>query len=637
MRYRAEIDGLRAVAVLPVVFFHAGFKPFGGGFVGVDVFFVISGYLITSLILEELSADRFSLAGFYDRRARRILPTLFFVLVCSIPVAWFILLPRGLSEFLQSVMAVGFFSSNILFWLQSGYFDTMAELKPLLHSWSLAVEEQFYILFPLLLMGLWQFGTRSVLTVLATLFVISLGLAQWGAYVYRPATYFLLHTRSWELLIGSFAAFLLRGGQVAAGRERSNLFSMLGLLAIAFAVVSFDERTPFPSLYALLPTVGAALIILFAVPGTLVHRVLNLKVCVWIGLVSYSIYLWHQPLFVFSRYLFGLPQGSYLFLGLTGVALALAWFTWRFIEQPFRRKRFRVSSVLITAAAASIVVISVGNALLELPRPTVDALDLKTQWQGWTDCPPSGGWDHASGKCAILTKGVAPTMAVIGDSHAQHLASGIRDALAESPENPIIFVSGGCFPVMTGGREYDGFMQCADDFIDKSLAYTLENDGIGKVVLSGYGVWELLKQRAHDDPYLSQPEIDTRQALLLEGMRATVGKLLAAGKKVLLISDNPELMVNPAHCSTRAAGWFGNCPQRLPRSDVDDSLREMDQILRDLQTFHPNLAVFDPRTVFCDAAFCYSGDPQDSWYRDHDHLTPAGSVRLMQPALRGFD
>ncbi len=633
MKYRAEIDGLRAVAVLPVILFHAGFAPFSGGFVGVDVFFVISGYLITSLIAEELETGRFSLAGFYDRRARRILPALFFVVLCSAPIAWFILLPKDLTEFFHSVMAVGMFASNILFWLQSGYFDTAAELKPLLHTWSLAVEEQFYIIFPLLLMALWRFGAKVLLAVLIVLFGVSLSLAEWGAHAHPSATFFLLHSRGWELLIGAFAALYLRGGGGIRAGIAGEALAAAGLLAIAMAVVLFDGRTPFPGLYALVPTLGTVLVILFAAEGTVINRLLSLRACVGIGLISYSMYLWHQPLFVFSRYLFGLQQGSYLFLVLSLITLVLAWISWRFVERPFRQKRFAIRTVLMTAAVASIGIMSLGISLPKYITPRFDELDLQTQWQGWTICEPFGAFKDAGGRCSILSDDAAPTVAVIGDSHAQHLAFGIREVFDGTGENPIIFVSGGCFPVLTQGREFDGFMQCAQDFIDKSVAYVLEDQGIQRVILSGYGVWELLRRRAHEPETLDPAEIEMRQALLLEGLRETVGQLQAAGKHVLLISDTPEMIDNPTHCSTRAAGWFGKCPFRLSRGDVDRSLREMDQIIKDLKASHPALEVYDPREVFCDIEFCYSGAPAQNWYRDHDHLTPAGAVRLVEGAL----
>ncbi|MGL4603794.1 MAG: acyltransferase family protein [Iodobacter sp.] len=209
MKYRREIDGLRALAVLPVILFHAGFETFSGGFVGVDIFFVISGYLITTIILSELEQDKFSIVNFYERRARRILPVLFLVMLVCIPFAWLYLLPGDMKDFSQSLVAVSVSASNILFWRESGYFDTAAELKPLLHTWSLAVEEQYYFLFPLFLMLFWKLGKRWIVVTLGLLFVISLTVAQWAAYAKPTAAFFLLPTRGWELLIGAFAAFYL--------------------------------------------------------------------------------------------------------------------------------------------------------------------------------------------------------------------------------------------------------------------------------------------------------------------------------------------------------------------------------------------------------------------------------------------
>ena len=207
MDYRREIDGLRAIAVLPVILFHAGFETFSGGFVGVDVFFVISGYLITTIIIAELEQGKFSIINFYERRARRILPALFLVMLVCIPLAWFWLLPRDMQDFSQSLVAVTVFASNILFWRESGYFDTAAELKPLLHTWSLAVEEQYYVIFPLFLMSFWRLGKRWIMILLVAVFVVSLALAQWASLAKPSAAFFLLPARGWELLVGAFAAF----------------------------------------------------------------------------------------------------------------------------------------------------------------------------------------------------------------------------------------------------------------------------------------------------------------------------------------------------------------------------------------------------------------------------------------------
>jgi peptidoglycan/LPS O-acetylase OafA/YrhL len=225
MEYRREIDGLRALAVLPVILFHAGFTTFSGGFVGVDVFFVISGYLITTIILTELEQGTFSIVNFYERRARRILPALFVMMLACLPFAWFWLLPEDMKDFSQSLLAVSVFASNILFWRESGYFDSAAELKPLLHTWSLAVEEQYYMLFPLFLMATWRFGRRWILGSLIAVALASLALAQWGSLVKPAATFYLLPTRVWELLIGAFAAFYLSHKKQVSGQSVSQSVS----------------------------------------------------------------------------------------------------------------------------------------------------------------------------------------------------------------------------------------------------------------------------------------------------------------------------------------------------------------------------------------------------------------------------
>ncbi|RTR32622.1 acyltransferase family protein [Shewanella atlantica] len=352
MKYRPEIDGLRALAVVPVILFHAGFHSFSGGFVGVDVFFVISGYLITSIILAELEDGRFSIVNFYERRARRILPVLFFVMAACFPFAWFYLMPVDMKDFIQSLLAVSTFSSNILFWLESDYFDTAAELKPLLHTWSLAVEEQYYIFFPLFLMFTWRMGKAWVLATLVLIFLVSLGMGQWGAYHSPTAAFYLLPTRGWELLIGVFAAFYFnRQVPVLTNVWLNNLLSLAGLSLIGFSIFAFDETVPFPGVFALVPTVGTLLIILFAQQGTLVNRMLSLKLFVGIGLISYSAYLWHQPIFAFVKYTsFTEPSAELMISLCMGIGL-LAYLSWRFVEKPFRNKSVYSRQFIFTSSA----------------------------------------------------------------------------------------------------------------------------------------------------------------------------------------------------------------------------------------------------------------------------------------------
>lgn len=362
IKYRTEIDGLRALAVIPVILFHAGFQVFSGGFIGVDVFFVISGYLITSIILAEKQTDRFSLVNFYERRARRILPALFLVMGVSLPFAWLWLVPEDLVAFSKSISCVPIFLSNLLFYKQSGYFDAAAELKPMLHTWSLAVEEQYYLLFPVILIIAWRYGKKFIIGLMIFIFIASLSYAQYQVHTKPSAAFYLLPSRFWELLIGSFIAFYYADRNIKKhSHTAEQLGSVLGFICIIYAIFAFDTQTPFPSLYTLLPTVGAALIIIFANQRTLIGKLLSTKWMLGIGLVSYSSYLWHQPLFAFTRHRSLVEPGLGVMAMLTILSFILAYLTWRYVERPFRNKhRFSRRQVFASAGIISILFIGIG-------------------------------------------------------------------------------------------------------------------------------------------------------------------------------------------------------------------------------------------------------------------------------------
>jgi len=334
LKYRAEIDGLRALAVVPVILFHAGFELFSGGFVGVDVFFVISGYLITTILIEDIENKRLSIINFYERRARRILPALFFVMLVCIPFAWLWMLPSQMKDFSQSFVAISLFASNILFWRERGYFSAASEEIPFLHTWSLAVEEQYYVMFPIFLILVWRFGRNKVFWLIVVMLIMSLILSEFGWRIRPTANFYLAPTRAWELFAGSLAAFIVQNN----GVQKNNSLAFLGLAAIFFSIFVYDESTPFPSVYAIIPVSGVILLVLYAEKETLVASLLSNKVIVKIGLISYSAYLWHQPLFAFAR-IKVVNEPSHLIMSILAFSsFPLAYLSWKFIETPFRDK-----------------------------------------------------------------------------------------------------------------------------------------------------------------------------------------------------------------------------------------------------------------------------------------------------------
>ena len=366
MKYRPDIDGLRAIAVLPVVFYHAGLAGFSGGFVGVDVFFVISGYLITGILWREIAQGDFSILRFYERRARRILPALFAVILFSAVGAVLILTPEELSNFAMSVIGSTFFVQNFVLYAQAGYFDAASETKPLLHIWSLAVEEQFYIFFPLALLAAarWM-PRRGVLILLALTAVVSFGLSVWLMERSPAFNFYMLPLRAWELLAGSLLA--IAGTAAVAGQSRArDTVSVLGLLAILLPVHFYSIDTPFPG-YTAAPAVLGATALIWAGPHSVVGRLLAWRPLVFIGLISYSLYLWHWPLIAFHALIF--PGETQLAHGLLLVALSLvlAVASWRFVERPFRAggKILRSRRAVFGAAAAgSALFIALAAAML---------------------------------------------------------------------------------------------------------------------------------------------------------------------------------------------------------------------------------------------------------------------------------
>lgn len=333
--YRPDIDGLRSLAVLPIVLYHAGVAGFGGGFVGVDIFFVISGYLITRIIYSEIQKQSFSILKFYERRARRILPALFFMCLFTIVASWYLLLPTDFRDFSLSLFWTMLFSSNIHFWQEAGYFAGPSEFKPLLHTWSLAVEEQFYLFFPISLVLVARYLTRHINLFILLSFIASLLMSIWGVENKPDATFYLFPTRAWELLLGSMLA--LNMVPISENRLLQNMLAFTGVTLILWSIFVYTVETQFPGLNALLPCFGTAMIIYSNSKfQTLIGKILSIKPFVFFGLISYSLYLWHWPLIVFLKYQLDRPFNPSETILILLVSIIMAIISWKYIEQPFR-------------------------------------------------------------------------------------------------------------------------------------------------------------------------------------------------------------------------------------------------------------------------------------------------------------
>jgi len=438
--YRREIDGLRAMAIIPVLLFHAGAPGFSGGFVGVDVFFVISGYLIGGKLYYAIRNDQFSFTDFYYRRARRILPAFLFVLFVSSIAAWFVLHPVALVEYAWSALTSVAFTSNVALWLQSGYFDSAAELKPLLHTWSLSIEEQFYLLAPVSLWIIYWLRSSALFKVTLVITVCSFMLSEWGARNHPSATFYLLPTRVWELLVGVLLAVREQQyPQRKVSHSLSHAAALIGLGAIVLSVALFDSSTQFPGFAALLPVGGTALVVWFARTGFLANA-LGFRVLVGVGLISYSLYLWHQPVLAFARYHLHDQLSANLVFCLLVLCFLLAYFTWVFLEKPFRYSKAisRGQKIIV------LLVFSLGIALLSIAAILskgaperfdqavlkIDAaINDKNPYSEFCHLAQGAEVEHPVANCSDYMAEGSFDVLIMGDSHSNSISYQLEEAL----------------------------------------------------------------------------------------------------------------------------------------------------------------------------------------------------------------
>ena len=649
MKYRADIDGLRSVAVIPVVLFHLGLAWMPGGFVGVDVFFVISGFLITSIIARELDEGRFSLARFYERRIRRIFPALFVVIAVVLLGGAFLLMPTDLYNAAQSAAAATLFASNFLFYFEAGYFDAASYTKPLLHTWSLAIEEQFYIVLPLLLMALVRLGRRAGPWILA-LTAVSFLLSALTTARLPTEAYYLLPWRAWELGIGSAIALgygprlnnpLLREGATA-----------LGIVLIVATALMLSKAVPFPGVAALAPTLGAALILHAGRFGpTLVSRLLSTAGPVWIGKLSYSLYLWHWPVIVaYVYFMLDLPDAAAA-TALFGISLLLAYLSWRFVEQPFRHPAAAARRPVVFGAAGVVMgvllAVSAGFVLTKglpgrLPPAAVqlaaftEDYDPRVRECFWKKSS-QGTWDEP----CLYGAGAAPAqIALWSDSHGPAYITGLSELAAQHGLTVALYAHNGC-PGIDGIQVYWSIEQhdCAP-FLDATFPAIRDDPNIEMVIYAmrtpiytqgwvDYGFDERdagdLLIGARSGPLDADED---RTAYFFDGLRRTIGELRAAGKQVVLLYPLPEV----GHDVPMGMG-------RVALRGGDPASHSMDRALFDarsadiMQAFDRIVAEYDliairPHDTLCDTESCRLALEGDPIYRDSNHLNATTSRRL---------
>ena len=595
---------------------------------------MISGYLITSIILSELKSGTFSIVHFYERRARRVLPALFLVIAISLPFVWLWLSPLQLKNFSASLVAVSTFSSNILFWITSGYFDSAAELKPLLHSWSLAVEEQYYLLFPIFLMLTWRLEKRRVIALLVVIFIVSLAMAQILVASRPDFAFFLLPTRGWELLIGAFIAFHLEENKISDNNQPIyQIGAAIGMFLIVYAIFIFDSKTPFPSLYTLMPTIGTGLLIICATESTYVGKFLGNKFFVSIGLISYSAYLWHQPLFALFRHRGFEPPNTDTYIYLIVLTMVLAYLSWRFIERPFRDKgRFDRKQVFFFSFIGSIFFISVGLiGYLSKGFPQREAFrshkafNYDTTILGYKICSEEIASGGDLNYCYQTNNGMINAV-LVGDSHADDKFYGIEKN--DLSHNWALLGNSSCPPVF--GVNVEAEVKGCQEKFEKIFSYLEKHKEIKTVVLSYAHTYPLtpyaadhiaiMKERKWNTKILtSEISSSNKIEIFNYGISMAVKKLLASNKDVYVLMDIPELPYFPQDCLKGRPHCEVEVAEIIKRQDNNR------KSLEKLKSDFPDVKIFDPTNIFCNEMVCSYKKDGIILYRDSHHLSIDGS------------
>lgn len=641
-RYRPEVDGLRAVAVLAVVLYHAGFGC-SGGYVGVDVFFVISGFLITSLIWTDLESERFTFGHFWERRARRIAPALIVVTIATLAAGWFILLPSDFQSLGRASASQAVFAANIYYWQSANYFANSVVEMPLLHTWSLAVEEQFYLVVPLLLWGIFRSASlrtrTAVVSVLAVGCILSCAMSVYGVAWDSMFTFYWLPTRAWELLLGSLIAFLPASSLLQHHRSLRELLAAFGLALIFVPIFTYKATTPFPGLAALPPCLGAALLIWVnsRIDGgapTAMGRLLSIRPLVFLGLISYSLYLWHWPFLAFSHYVALAPLSLSCRVLMVALGFLCAVLSWKYVETPFRNRRLGTSRKTMFAFAGGGLATVLGFGLLCMARQgfperlspearrIIDA-SVKFEFGRFLNAE-----DIRSGRLIpIGTKDSSrrPAVLVWGDSHAMVAIPAMDDLLRERGLTGLAVTRTGTPPVL-GWSDFGSPQRIAGDvdYNDSVLSY-INDRHIRNVILIAY--WHR---------YTVNSGNRSGSKSFLTSLSATIRQLVAAGSTPWIMLDVPHhpfhvvrAMTSPFYSS---ADIESHCAK--PPVGNEPDAKERAELIAQIETAGGH--ILDPRPRFLDPTGRHYVVEANgtALYRDLNHLTTDGAKLMLLPLFR---
>ncbi|ACK52753.1 acyltransferase 3 [Methylocella silvestris BL2] len=669
-RYRPDIDGLRAVAVLSVVAFHAFPSEIGGGFVGVDIFFVISGFLIATIIFSSLERDEFRFSEFYSRRIRRIFPALLAVLIACYAFGWFALTAGEYQQLGKHIAAGAGFVSNLVLWNESGYFDAAAETKPLLHLWSLGIEEQFYIFWPLLLWAAWK-RRFNLLAITAGVALISFLL---NLTKYRSdgvADFYSPQTRFWELLAGSLLAYMTQHANhlrhkvwpglpfeklvySKAVTNRSvdlrDVQSVLGAVLIAAGVIFINKASNFPGTWALLPVIGAVMVISAGKSAWLNRVILSNRVLVWIGLISFPLYLWHWPLLSFARVIESETPSRSIRIAAVLISLILAWITYSVIERPLRfGKKNRVKVIFL--AVSMLVAGYVGYTTLErngLPfRSGVQEFEAALSFMKWRDEDNSDAicqkrFEHKYSYCK-LTNDAAPTIALIGDSFANSYFQGLSEEYKRTGDNLVMLGAPGCPPLLDITSGFAGQRDWCNSMSSNAIREVAAIPSVRTIILAAN--WHLYINGARFHQHNERPweikakdaEGKTNDQVFFEKMKLTIEFIGKSGKKLIVMKQTPEINIDPATCvATRPLAIHKKEKKcAVSAKMVKSYLSEYESVFDLALSNNADVAVLDPYSSICSEETCIVMDGAYPIYRDDLHLSLYGS-KYMASRLKLF-